>query len=212
MRDALDAVMTDLCETGEIPADNTPLSAENRSATAEKLGTAPGTARAAVDPKAGRADAEDRARKHAGEGGTGKLPVPTAAAGGAGKTGSSAAEVSEDSPRPTATSAGDKRNVGGRPTAVDVAAKDPKQQRLSFGSTAPSTGKAGADGHSGVNRDGSQRRSALLSPPAATARPKSTPKGKGGDTCSDVPERSADAGGTGGTPELDAAVAAVREG
>lgn len=67
----------------------------------------------------------------------------------------SATDAGKESSRGPSTVAGDRRNVGGRPTGVELAARDPRQQRLSFASSSSPQQKTG-----------------LLIPPAAASKAK----------------------------------------
>lgn len=122
------------------------------------------------------------------------------------------AQQGDDPTRPSLTYAGEKRNAGGRPTAVEMAAKDPTQLRLSFGVLPSATGNPGGIRPPGTGRDRTARNGGLLAPPAAAAPPKIPSAVAGGSTWSDVPERSTGAAQLSGTLDLDAAMAAVREG
>ena len=111
-----------------------------------------------------------------------------------------------------AASCGDKRDVGGRPTAVALAAKDRTQLRLSFGPSGISGRKLVADAPAGTRTGHPTRGSGLAPPPKPQAQPKGPSKPKGNARAQNVPERSGSAPKPAASSDMAVAIKAVKEG
>ena len=205
LRDALDAVMREAhVEDGDSAVGNPP----RRQDSAEPPQTPAGVSEVSPDlayPGGARAELGSLLGANLGETVPGQLPLVPGAVPDTGRPGKSAPGVSTDPSRVPAAISGDRRNLGGRPTAVDLAARDPKQQRLAF-ATAPVS--LGTHGSAEVGRplgEGTTRRATLAPPPAVPERPRN----KLGTS---APERSTGAPATGPEATATAAIHAIRNG
>ena len=142
------------------------------------------------------------------ESGTGKRPSPFAGPPDGVRVLPADPKVSGHPVSLTVTSGGDKRDTGGRPTTVALAAKDRTQTRLAFGTSGASAVLTPADAVAGMRPGLLTRGTGLAPPPTLPARPKSAIKAKASARARDLPE------GSGAVPEsaLAAAIRTVKEG